>query len=102
MRMSDTELRSKLQRCIDLADELDSLLAECASTPQCATADNSFDSVATVRVSIAELREAAGISIYDAPVVTACGDQGHDLPPITGSGDPVPRGWDKIEAGATP
>ena len=90
MRMSDTELRAKLQRCIDLADELDALLAECASTDQCKSADNSFDSVATVRVNIAELREAAGISIYDAPVTTACGERGLDLPPITGSDAPIP------------
>lgn len=84
MRMSDTELRSKLQRCIDLADELDTLLAECASTEECKSADNSFDSVATVRVSIAELREAAGISIYDAPVTTV-------LPLPTVSETPYPE-----------
>lgn len=62
MRMSLLELNEKLSRCLDLADELDSLLAECASADQCANADTSFDSVATVRQQIADLRHAAGIA----------------------------------------
>ena len=61
MRLSILDIQQKLQQSLTLADELDQLLAEVASTEQCRAADMTFDSVATVRVQIKELARSAGL-----------------------------------------
>lgn len=63
MNSTQRLIQAKLDECIQLADELDQLLAEVANTEQCRTVDMDFDSVATVRVQITELAGAAGISL---------------------------------------
>lgn len=100
-RLSELEIRTKLMKLLDLTDECDMLLAELENTENCNAVAGDFDVMAAMRVRIGDLREAAGYA-RTGPMLLPLVKEDLGLPPITGSGDPIPRGWDKIEAGATP